>query len=75
LATSTKHGAEIHYLALSPDGTLIILIHKDLNSIAQVWHVGEDSGIIFDTYVDAPKSAFFLNGTRFIIASSDTTRI
>jgi WD40 repeat protein len=64
-----KDGASIRSLALSPDGARIISISFS-ETIVQMWHVGDDSGISFDTYSDPPESAaFFPDGVHFITMS------
>jgi WD40 repeat protein len=75
LGKSQKHQAVIRSLALSPDGAQIVSIcgHSS-EATAQTWQVGEDLGIIFDTYKDPPESAaFFPDGARFITTSESGT--
>ncbi|KIM74793.1 hypothetical protein PILCRDRAFT_693732 [Piloderma croceum F 1598] len=73
-----KDGAYIRSLALSPDGARIISICGSFSeTIVQMWHVGDDSSISFNTYGDPPKSAaFFPDGARLITtAASGAIRI
>jgi WD40 repeat protein len=76
LGKSQKHQAVIRSLALSPDGAQIVSIcgHSSETTV-QMWsEVGEDLGIIFDTYKDPPTSAaFFPDGARFITKSESGT--
>jgi WD40 repeat protein len=73
LRKSQKHQAVIRSLALSPDGTQIVSIILRPQS-DQTFQVGEDLGIIFDTYKDSPTSAaFFPDGAQFITNSESGT--